>query len=147
MWVVFEPRLRRKLAARIATSSFEQRLRDALLQALPGGVTNSERLASKLHMSKRSLQRALQDEGTTYQRVLDDTRADLVRHYLTQTDKHLAQVSFLLGYSSQASFFRGFNSWFGTTPANYRATRDFGRARRESTNLHSFTTGRLLEIP
>ncbi len=131
MWSVFEPELRRKLAEKMAVSGVQERLRNALLQTVPGGVTNSEKLATMLHMSKRSLQRSLREEGTTYQKVLDDTRADLARHYLIQTNTPLAQVSFLLGYSSQASFFRAFSSWFGTTPSSYRsANRTRGRPAR-----------------
>lgn len=120
MWSVFEPDLRRQLAEKIAVSGISDRLRNALLEAIPGGEVNSDQLASRLHMSKRSLQRHLRDEDTSFQQILTETRADLARHYLGQTSISLDEVSYLLGYTSNASFFRAFQSWFGTTPASYR---------------------------
>lgn len=120
MWSVFEPDLRRQLAEKLAVSGIRVRLRNALLEAIPSGDTSSAQLASRLHMSKRSLQRRLREEGTSFQQVLDETRADLARHYLGHTLTPLDEVSYLLGYSSSASFFRAFQSWFGMTPANYR---------------------------
>ena len=121
MWSVFEPDLRRQLAEKLAISGVRDRLRNALLEAIPSGVTNSDRLATMLHMSKRSLQRHLRDEGTNFQQVLDETRADLAQHYLGQTTTSLNEVSYLLGYSNPASFFRAFQTWFGTTPSSFRA--------------------------
>ncbi len=120
MWSVFEPDLRRQLAEKLAESGIRERLRNALLEAIPSGESSSDRLAATLHMSKRSLQRHLHDEGTSFQQILDQTRADLARHYLGQTTTTLDEISYLLGYTSPASFFRAFQSWFGTTPANYR---------------------------
>ena len=120
MWSMFEPNLRRQLAEKLAKSGIRERLRNALLEAIPSGESSSDRLAARLHMSKRSLQRHLQDEGTSFQEILDQTRADLARHYLAQTATTLDEVSYLLGYTSPASFFRAFQGWFGTTPSNYR---------------------------
>ncbi|WP_315836089.1 helix-turn-helix domain-containing protein [Bradyrhizobium prioriisuperbiae] len=120
MWSVFEPDLRRQLADKLAISGIRDRLRNALLEAIPSGDTDSDRLASRLHVSKRSLQRHLRNEGTSFQQVLDETRADLARHYLGQTTTSLDEMSYLLGYTSSASFFRAFQSWFGTTPTSYR---------------------------
>lgn len=120
MWSAFEPDLRRQLAEKVADSGVRDRLRNALLEAIPSGETTIENLASHLHMSKRSLQRHLHDEGSSYQRVLDQTRTELARHYLEQTSVPLDEVSYLLGYANSASFYRAFQSWFGTTPASFR---------------------------
>lgn len=122
MWSVFEPDLRRQLAEQIVESGVQDRLRNVLLEALPSGEVNSDRVAAKMHMSKRSLQRHLQDEGTSFQQILDTTRADLARHYLGHTTTTLDEISYLLGYTSPASFYRAFQGWFGTTPKNFRQT-------------------------
>lgn len=124
MWNMFEPNLRRQLAETLATSSVSDRLRNALLEAIPSGETGIHDLAEKLHMSKRSLQRHLSAEDTNYREVLDRTRADLARHYLGATGTSLDEVSYLLGYSNPASFFRAFQSWFGMTPSGFRSAQN-----------------------
>lgn len=123
MWSVFEPGLRRQLAEQLAESGIQDRLRNALLEAIPSGDVNSTRVAERMHMSKRSLQRHLQDEGTSFQQILDSTRADLARHYLGQTNTSLDEISYLLGYTSPASFYRAFHNWAGVTPSQYRRSK------------------------
>lgn len=122
MWTMFEPNLQRQLAERMAGAGIRERLRNALLESIPSGETTSDSLAVRLHMSKRSLQRHLQDEGTSFQEVLDQTRSDLAEHYLKRGNATLEEVAYLLGYGSPASFFRAFQNWFGMTPTSYRKT-------------------------
>ncbi len=122
MWAMFEPSLQKQLAERMASAGIRERLRNALLEAIPSGETTTDCLAARLHMSKRSLQRHLQDEGTSFQDVLDQTRSDLAQHYLKQRGASLEEVAYLLGYSSPASFFRAFQNWYGMTPTSYRKT-------------------------
>lgn len=122
MWAIFEPGLQKQLAERIASAGIRGRLRNALLEAIPAGEVTSGQLAARLHLSKRSLQRHLQDEGTSFQDMLDQTRADLARHYLSQKGTSLDQIAYLLGYNTPASFFRAFQKWFGTTPTQFRKT-------------------------
>jgi len=66
------------------------------------------------------LQRRLQAEGTSFQRLLDDTRRELAQQYLGQTDLSLADACYLLGFRDLSSFFRTSKRWFGTSPRQYR---------------------------
>lgn len=120
LWATFEPNLRRQLADQIATTNTTDRLRNALLEAIPAGQTNSEEVASLMCMSKRSLQRRLSEEGTTFKNELDKTRSDLATHYLRRSDISIDEVSHLLGFSERSSFYRAFQGWFGTTPKAFR---------------------------
>ncbi len=52
--------------------------------------------------------------------MLESTRRGLARGYLANPDLSLAEVAYLLGYAEQASFFRAFKRWHGTTPAAFR---------------------------
>lgn len=129
MWNVFEPELRRRLSERDANTATAERMRLALLELLPSGRASVPAVATKLAVSARTLQRRLQDEGTTFQRVLDTTRGELARHYLGQTAMASAEISFLLGFEDPNSFVRAFRDWTGTTPEQFRARlRDGGRA-------------------
>ncbi|TPV94225.1 MAG: AraC family transcriptional regulator [Myxococcales bacterium FL481] len=122
MWRFFEPDLRRRLAELDEAATFEDRVRAALLESLPAGESSMEAVASKLAISKRTLQRRLKDEATTFQHVLAETRETLATHYLRQTKLSGAEISYLLGFEDPNSFFRAFHLWTGRTTEQVRAT-------------------------
>lgn len=121
MWEVFEPALRQRLAKLATGATMAERLRAALLEALPAGETSRERLSRRLGVGTRTLQRRLNDEGTGFQEVLNATRETLARHYLGRTRLPVAEISFLLGYQDQNSFYPAFRAWTGTTPESTRS--------------------------
>jgi len=96
------------------------RARAAILRRLAGGEPRRTEIARELEMSERTLQRRLQAEGTSFQRLLDDTRRELAQQYLGQTDLSLADACYLLGFRDLSSFFRTSKRWFGTSPRQYR---------------------------
>ncbi|MCB0070534.1 MAG: helix-turn-helix transcriptional regulator, partial [Caldilineaceae bacterium] len=59
----------------------------------------------------------------TFQKVQDELREELPRHYLSATDYTSVEISFLLGYEEPSSFFRAFRAWTGQTPEVVRAGR------------------------
>lgn len=120
MWSFFEPELRRRLAEVDASASTAERVRAALLELLPSGRTAVQAVAHKLGISPRTLQRRLQEESTTFQQVLDGTREELARHYLTTSGLAGQEISFLLGFEDPNSFVRAFHEWTGVTPEQLR---------------------------
>jgi AraC-like DNA-binding protein len=80
--------------------------------------------AQRLHLSPRTLQRRLRDEGTSHQEVIDDARRQLASRMLSQSGLGIAEVAFALGFSEPGGLHRAFKRWTGMTPAAYRrATR------------------------
>ncbi|MBP7291622.1 MAG: AraC family transcriptional regulator ligand-binding domain-containing protein [Nannocystaceae bacterium] len=77
-------------------------------------------VAAALAIGARTLQRRLGALGTSYQQVLDETLAGLAEGYLRQPELTLAEIAWLLGYVEQASFFRAFRRWTGSTPDAFR---------------------------
>ncbi len=121
MWEFFEPSLRRRMDEARTGASTRARVEHALAELLPSGRTQIEEVARELAMSKRSLQRRLSEEGTTWIEVLNSARERLARHYLGSTELGVAEVSFLLGFEDPNSLFRAFQRWTGTTPEAWRA--------------------------
>jgi AraC-like DNA-binding protein len=78
-------------------------------------------VAAELGMSKRTLQRALAEEGTTFQKQLNGTREVLARHYAANTDMPARDIAYLLGYAEVNSLLRSFSAWTGKGLAQYRA--------------------------
>ena len=95
--------------------------RAVIIRHLQDGEPRRPKIAALLGMSERTLQRRLVAEGTAFQRLLDDTRRELARHYLGQREVSLADSAYLLGFSDQSSFFRAVRGWFGSSPRQYRA--------------------------
>ena len=96
------------------------RARIAIRSALHGGVPGVAEVARRLQTSERTLQRRLAEQGTSFQRLVDEVRADMARRYLRHTAVELVEVSYLLGFTHPNSFFRAFKRWTGRTPESYR---------------------------
>ncbi|MEN9379242.1 MAG: hypothetical protein RJB15_920 [Pseudomonadota bacterium] len=120
LWVVFEPELRMRLDALDHSVTVAQRVKAVLLEALPSGMVSMDSVASRLCMSKRTLQRQLEFEGTSYMIILQRTREMLARHYLQKTQISTTEISFLLGFEEPNSFYRAFRAWTGMSPEKIR---------------------------
>ena len=96
------------------------RARAVIIRCLPDGEPRRAKIAGALGMSERTLQRRLQAEGTSFQRLSDDTRRELAQQYLGQRNVSLADAAYLLGFRDQSSFFRASQRWFGSSPRHYR---------------------------
>lgn len=118
---VFDPELQARLDELDRNASVADRVRSALMEALPGGQPDVGTVARRLGMSSRTLQRRLGAEGTGFQDVLRELRERLARDYLRKTAHTSAEISFLLGYEDPNSFTRAFHLWTGTTPEAHRA--------------------------
>jgi AraC-like DNA-binding protein len=121
MWNTFEPELRRRLADVEESATVAERVHAVLLESLPSGQSSMETVAKRLAMSKRTLQRRLSEEGTTYMGQLNGTRERLALHYLQRTQYSCTEIAFLLGFEEPSSFFRAFHEWTGATPESLRA--------------------------
>jgi AraC-like DNA-binding protein len=102
------------------SSRVAHQVRAELVQLLPGGAVDQEKIASKLYRSASTLQRQLSNEGTSYRDVLDETRRELAEAYLRDGQHSLAQTAFLVGFSDQSNFARAFKRWTGMSPGEFR---------------------------
>ncbi|NQD93246.1 AraC family transcriptional regulator [Pseudomonas sp. CrR25] len=107
--------------ARFSESRVTHLARQVLCRLLPQGEPKREAVAQALHLSQRTLQRRLQEEGSSFQQLLDDTRRELAEQYLGQPNLTLLEVAYLLGFADPSNFFRAFRRWFDMTPGEYRA--------------------------
>lgn len=109
------------LATRPRTDDLIDKLRHQIREALKQGEPNVERLATRLNMSGRTLQRRLSDLKTSFQEVLDVVRFDLARAYLKDVRLDVSQVAYLLGYSELRAFDRAFRRWASKSPTEWRS--------------------------
>jgi AraC-like DNA-binding protein len=96
------------------------RAREVIIRRLPDGEPRRDQVADELRMSERTLQRRLEEEGTSFVQLLDGTRRELAEQYLGRLQLALAQAAYLLGFADQRSFFRACKRWFDLSPGQYR---------------------------
>lgn len=106
--------------ARLQTGSLQQQIRHQVIESLPSGLPDLDEIAQQLNMSSRTLQRRLKEEGLTYKQLLEETRAQLAQQYLSNSQRSIGEVSYLLGFTEPSNFIRAFRRWTGETPAQYR---------------------------
>jgi len=120
-WELFRPELQRRLNELNGAARTSERVSATLLELLPVGAGNVKAVSRALLLSPRTLQRRLENEGVTFQEVLQETRESLARHYLDQSPMTTTDIAFLLGYDEPSSFSRAYHSWTGTTPEHARS--------------------------
>ena len=114
------PQLEAELTEQLAQKNFNEQAKGILKRLLAGQRPGIDDLARELHLSTRTLQRRLTEQGITFQRLLEEARRELARHYLLHSSRELNETAYLLGYEDANSFFRAFHQWEGTSPGQWR---------------------------
>lgn len=95
-------------------------IRAALRERLPKGEVTLSELAPALGSSRRTLQRRLEQAGTSLRELVDEERKALALSYIKQKRLSLSDIALLLGFSELSAFTRAFTRWTNMTPSEYR---------------------------
>jgi AraC-like DNA-binding protein len=114
------PQLDQELKQHNREQTFAEHVRSTIQRKLVGRRPKMLDIARELHISSRTLQRRLQDDGFSFQQVLEEARHQLARHYLNNSVLELNETAYLLGYEDANSFVRAFRTWEGVPPAHWR---------------------------
>lgn len=95
-------------------------LKGRLADLMARGEANADAACRALKLSRRTLQRRLKAERTSFQKVLQEARRELAVRYLSDGRLKALDVAILLGYSNFSSFTTAFKSWYDMPPAKYR---------------------------
>lgn len=110
-----------ELLARLPQAeSFLDTIRRIVSQELQGGDSSLTAIAKRLGYAPRTLQRKLQESGTSYYTLLDEMRRELSIYYLQEKHIAISEVAFLLGFSETSAFHRAFRRWTGVSPREFR---------------------------
>jgi AraC-like DNA-binding protein len=119
---VLEAHLRRERAK--VEALWAVRTQTMIRALLPFTDSSLIAIARALAISPRTLQRRLSEDGTTFDELREQVRADLAVNYVQQSNLRLAEISEMLGYSQQSAFSRAFKRLRGITPRQLRARRN-----------------------
>jgi AraC-like DNA-binding protein len=114
---------------------FLPRVHRALRVLLIQGRSSGDALAQILSVHRRTLNRRLRAQGTTFRKVLDEQRLTVARQLLLHAETPINEIASALCYADVSAFMHAFRRWTGTTPANFR---EQPRAlRRHSTDVEA----------
>ncbi len=105
-----------RLLERLGSQSLAARVQQLLRQQPRSG---KERIAEKLALSGRHLNRKLADEGTSF-KLLRERELHRMAEQLLRGQPRLAEVAAALGFSDESAFTKAFRRWSGVTPGQFR---------------------------
>jgi AraC-like DNA-binding protein len=115
------PQLEAELTHQLAQKTVSEQVKGIVKKLLAGQRPALQDVARELHLSTRTLQRRLTDEGVTFQQLMEGARRELAQHYLLHSSLELNETAYLLGYEDANSFFRAFHHWEGASPGEWRS--------------------------
>lgn len=99
-------------------TNFEHKAVSCLLRHHPESL-NSKKLAEKMNISVRGLQKRLSKNGLSFSSIASDCRRELAKVYLVQEKQSLDYTAEQLGFQTNSGFRRFFKSEFSETPAEF----------------------------
>ncbi|MEJ2139054.1 MAG: helix-turn-helix domain-containing protein [Gammaproteobacteria bacterium] len=101
-------------------SSLSEFVRQALRPRIYESGLTTERAASICGMGHRTLQRKLQEQGTSISQEIAFLRRERAVAELTNTHRSIAEIASQLGFHDPNVFSRAFKKWTGFSPQIYR---------------------------
>jgi AraC-like DNA-binding protein len=99
-------------------------IRRVLRRMLIGGACQTEtclaQIAEIFAIHRRTLNRRLRAEGTTFKALIEGARYDVARQLLRDTPLSVAEVAAALDYADSSVFGRAFRRWSGISPSAWR---------------------------
>jgi AraC-like DNA-binding protein len=96
------------------------RVIDALRQRVGREDLSIDRIAEDLKLSKRTLQRRLQNQNANFAQIRDALRFHFAIKYLIDEHMSVDAVSKALDFSDRTSFTNAFKRWTGLSPSVFR---------------------------
>jgi AraC-like DNA-binding protein len=122
-----DPDLRRLLVRQIeqlestVPSNFSGWVRRIAAMRIADGDCSIDHVARIIGINKRTLNRRLSAEGTSFRQLLEETRLQAAQQMLADNSIPLAQIAVALGYSEASAFTRAFQRWCGVYPLEWRS--------------------------
>lgn len=112
--------------------SLVERARDVIAGGAITGNATTDTVAERMGLSRRTLQRYLQQQGTSVLALAASTRRDLAMQALAASSLPANRIGELLGFTCDTSFYRAFKRWTGMTPLQYRKQQKAARGAEVS---------------
>jgi AraC-like DNA-binding protein len=124
-----DPKLRELVMSAIqqaradSTMSFADIVRAALHQMVLSGTSSAGSVALLFGINERTLRKRLTAERTSLRQLVSQTRFELAKQLLENTQLPLVEIASALHFADAAVFSRAFRSWSSTNPREWRTRR------------------------
>ena len=81
---------------------------------------DQDAIACHLGVSRRTLRRRLDAEGTSFHELTEVCRRNVGHALLVRSELPMIEIALRLGYSDHTAFSRAFSRWFGASPRELR---------------------------
>lgn len=95
-------------------------VRTAVINMMHPYFPSVEDVAGNMNISKRTLQRKLKLEGTSFKNVVESLKEEMARNYLTKKELSIKEISDMLGYADTSAFTRAFKNRTGSSPSAFQ---------------------------
>lgn len=123
------PYARRFLDQALSTAgeSSTYNVRQVITALLPSGRCTADQVAKHLGMDRRTLHRHLSGEDTNFTLLLRTVRSEFAAQQIRDSDRSLAELADLLGFSGPSAFAFWFRKNFGMSVSMWRRRQPVGR--------------------
>lgn len=104
----------------LADGNLVQQVQLLFTQRMAFGEPDSADIAAALNLSQRTLQRRLQESGSSWRDATDQARLRVALHELNIARRPVQEIALRTGYSDTRAFLRAFRRWTGKTPSEMR---------------------------
>jgi AraC-like DNA-binding protein len=120
-----QPQIARYVQSRMETidirpENWDAKVSELIGSLLPTGHCTIACVAEHLGCDRRTIHRHLSGSGTSFSEIVDAQRADLALRLIEDSDRPLAGIAGLLGFSAQSAMARWFRVRFGCSITRWR---------------------------
>lgn len=101
-------------------SDFKKYVISLIQQNLAAGRADIEALASHLPYKIRTIQKKLQQAGTSYMELLNETRFEIAENLLKNSNNSLTNITHMLCFKDLSSFSKAFKHQYEISPREWR---------------------------
>lgn len=117
---IVKEHLDRILADKPKVDELEAVIEVFVRSSIASGHVSLERVASRLNVVPRTLQRRLNKRGLSFGMIVDRIRNERASALLTQGDIQIKEIAILTGFATSAAFIKAFKSWNDLSPNEFR---------------------------
>lgn len=119
--LMFRELLEKEIAKTRQRETFTNEVRRIILQKFSSTMPQLTDVVEYLHLTPRTLQRKLQEEGSSFQGIAESVKSELAIGLLKNRSLTVNEVAYKLGYAEPSVFRRAFKKWTGVSPKGYVA--------------------------
>jgi AraC-like DNA-binding protein len=117
--LMFRELLEKEIAKTHQRETFTNEVRRVILQNFSSTMPQLTDVVEYLHITPRTLQRKLQEEGSSFQGIAESVKSELAIGLLKNRSLTVNEVAYKLGYAEPSVFRRAFKKWTGVSPKGY----------------------------